>query len=87
MQTDETPSAESAPAADEAAAAPVAMEAQAEVSPLKLQRYWLSFCRWCVDVTGITPLGGDGHGSSVESSLRADDRRPRSHADGDGAVG
>lgn len=36
MQTDETPSAESAPAAEEAAAA-VAMEAQAEVSPLKPQ--------------------------------------------------
>lgn len=36
MQTDETPPVESAPAAEEAAAA-VAMEAQAEVSPLTLQ--------------------------------------------------
>lgn len=87
MQTDETPSAESAPAVEEAAAAAVAMEAQTEVSPLKVQQYWSSFCRGCVDVTGFASSGGDGHSSSVESALRADDRRPRSHADGDGAVG
>lgn len=65
MQTDETPSAEPAPAEEAAAAA--AMETQAEVSPLKQMQ--LSFCKLCLKITCMASLGRGRHSSSVESSL------------------